>query len=256
MGPSQSWQDSEELSYKQLPGISINYQWETEIKINRKSCQILKDTKTALSILNPLTAESEDEIWGKLAEAWEGCQFSLKKKKKKGKNIYLFASGLHGIFTVMGELLSSCSMQVLEHAASVVAMHDLSCSVHVGSQFLTRDQNCICCIGRQILNHWNVREVPTILTRINFPVVPGSERKVNAFPSFPNPASCEFSFRGLIIVNLFSPTDSYPPCSFLFPENLTFVFACLVYTDCLLLCKQVAQSWGFTGGDSGKELLC
>ena len=182
--------------------------------------------------------------------------FKKKKKRKEKLFIYLAASGLHGIFTVMGELLSSCSMQVLEHAASVVAMHDLSYSVHVGSQFLTRDQNCICCIGRQILNHWNVREVPTILTRINFPVVPGSERKVKAFPSFPNPASCEFSFRVLIIVNLFSPTDSYPSCSFLFPENLTFDFACLVHADCLLLCKQLAQPWGLTGGDSGKELLC
>ena len=110
VGPSQSWQDSEELSYKQLPVISINYQGETEIKINRKSCQILKDTKTALSILNPLTAESEDEIWGKLAEAWEECQFSLKKKKKRKEKLlikfypYRFKLGTQQVFLMYSQV--------------------------------------------------------------------------------------------------------------------------------------------------------
>ena len=30
---------------------------------------------------------------------------------------------------------------------------------HVGSSW-TRDQTCVPCIGRQILNHWTIREVP------------------------------------------------------------------------------------------------
>ena len=36
---------------------------------------------------------------------------------------------------------------------------DLAAPWHVGSSW-TRDRTCVPCIGRQILNHWTIREVP------------------------------------------------------------------------------------------------
>ena len=66
--------------------------------------------------------------------------------------------------------LCSCGTQALQLwcAGSVVVARRLSC--HVQVQFphgmwnlssLTRDRTCVLCIGRQILNHWTTREVPS-----------------------------------------------------------------------------------------------
>ena len=38
---------------------------------------------------------------------------------------------------------------------------------YVGSSW-TRDQTCVPCIGRQILNHWTTKEVPTMFLALEF----------------------------------------------------------------------------------------
>ena len=43
--------------------------------------------------------------------------------------------------------------------ASVVTAHGLSCPQHVGTSQI-RVQTCDPCIGRWILNHWTIKEVP------------------------------------------------------------------------------------------------
>ena len=60
--------------------------------------------------------------------------------------------------------LSSCGLQALEHAGSVVAAHGLSCPAcgMWDLSSLTRDRTCVPCLGRQILNHWTSREVPKV----------------------------------------------------------------------------------------------
>ena len=69
--------------------------------------------------------------------------------------------------------LSGVSLHLTE---SCVVTHGLS---HCGSQAqllcgmrdlssLTRDQTCVPCIARQILNHWTTREVPNLVTLIAF----------------------------------------------------------------------------------------
>ena len=42
---------------------------------------------------------------------------------------------------------------------SLVAVCGLHCPRHVGFTFLTKDQTCVPCIGRQILNHWITRQI-------------------------------------------------------------------------------------------------
>ena len=80
----------------------------------------------------------------------------FKKKKKKYIYIYLFISVFGcirsqlwrvGSFVMGCRLLSSCSTQ----AQLLHSMWNLSSP--------TRDQTCIPCIRRQILNHWTTREV-------------------------------------------------------------------------------------------------
>ena len=46
----------------------------------------------------------------------------------------------------------------LEHR-SIVGMHKLSCSWHVGSSPI-RDGTLVSCTGRQVLDHWATREAP------------------------------------------------------------------------------------------------
>ena len=95
-----------------------------------------------------------------------------------------------GLFIVAHKLLSSCGTRAPEHAVSVVAACGLSsCGVWalecMGSIVVvcglssygvraqlprsmwdlsspTRDQTCVPCIGRWILNHRTTREVPNI----------------------------------------------------------------------------------------------
>ena len=45
--------------------------------------------------------------------------------------------------------------------SSVVVAANLLAPWHVGS-FWTRDQICVLCIGKQICNHWAIREAPKI----------------------------------------------------------------------------------------------
>ena len=49
----------------------------------------------------------------------------------------------------------------LYSAGSVVVVHGLVALWHVGSS-QTRDQTCVPCLGRHILNHYTTREVPSI----------------------------------------------------------------------------------------------
>ena len=60
--------------------------------------------------------------------------------------------------------LSSCGVMVLGHLGSRVCRFN-GCGVWVLCSMwdlssLTRDQTCISCIARWILNHWTTREVP------------------------------------------------------------------------------------------------
>ena len=74
---------------------------------------------------------------------------------------------MHGLFVAVHRLLSSCGAWAPEHMGSVVA-RGLS-SFGAGAQLprgmwdlspLTRYPTCVPCIGRWILNHWTIREVP------------------------------------------------------------------------------------------------
>ena len=51
----------------------------------------------------------------------------------------------------------------LVYVASVVVVHGLSCLAVCEVSFLVsfqaRDQTCVPCVGRWILNHWTIREV-------------------------------------------------------------------------------------------------
>ena len=77
--------------------------------------------------------------------------------KKKFLYLCLAVSGL------------SCGMQDLSLwnvGFSLVEACGLICPVVCGNpSFLTRDQTCIPYIGRQILNHWTIREVPSVFSR-------------------------------------------------------------------------------------------
>ena len=61
-----------------------------------------------------------------------------------------------GLRTSWAHWLSTCVVQ----AQLLCGMRDLSS--------LTRDQTCVPCIARQILNHWTTREVPNLVTLIAF----------------------------------------------------------------------------------------
>jgi len=52
---------------------------------------------------------------------------------------------------------SCCGAQALKCAGSAAGTHGLSCLRACGI-FQSRDQTCVHCIGRQILNHWTTRE--------------------------------------------------------------------------------------------------
>ena len=97
-------------------------------------------------------------------------------------------------------LLSSCSVQASRAWASVVAVCGLSCSVACGSS-LTRDQTCVLCIGRQILNHWTTREVP-----ISVLLMPNPQLFFRRWPSdspvalLAKVGSCYTGHRELILV--------------------------------------------------------
>ena len=90
--------------------------------------------------------------------AWQACLSSLFlivvcfKKKKKKVLIWL-------CWVLAAECRISCCG---EWVSSVVP--GLGCPValwHLSSP--TRDQTCIPCVGRWILNHWTTREVPWLL---------------------------------------------------------------------------------------------
>ena len=54
-----------------------------------------------------------------------------------------------------------CWVSTVEHRASLVAAHRLSCSTVCGiSVPQTSGRTCVPCSGRQILNYWTTREVP------------------------------------------------------------------------------------------------
>ena len=54
--------------------------------------------------------------------------------------------------------LSRCGMQAPELAGSLCATYGLGAPRLVGPWLPARDQTCVCCTGRQILNHWTTRE--------------------------------------------------------------------------------------------------
>ena len=96
------------------------------------------------------------------------------------------------------QAFSSCGVWALEHAGSAVLMHELSgcgmqtslaamhglsccetCGLwHLSS--LTRDQTCIPCIGRWILNHWTTREVPAVTLFLKTKL-PGEETRITKY---------------------------------------------------------------------------
>ena len=55
--------------------------------------------------------------------------------------------------------LSSCCSWAQEHWLSSLWSMGLVAPWHVGSS-QTRDQTCVPCTARQILNHWTIREAP------------------------------------------------------------------------------------------------
>ena len=64
---------------------------------------------------------------------------------------------------------------------SVAVVHGLSCPQHVDSS-QTRDRTCVLCIGRQILNHWTTREVPTFASfGDQMQVYPGATIQVTTY---------------------------------------------------------------------------
>ena len=76
---------------------------------------------------------------------------------------------------------------------------------HVGSS-LTRDQTCISCIGRQILNHWTTREVQTVIVLIKASTGSSS---ANSKPGFADMAVMEILLPMLIsvVLTLCDPMD-------------------------------------------------
>ena len=59
--------------------------------------------------------------------------------------------------------LSCCGAQVTERASSVFATQGPSCPMAHGILYSsTRDQTCIRCVGRWILNHWTTRKSPDL----------------------------------------------------------------------------------------------
>ena len=87
-------------------------------------------------------------------------------------NIYLFIwlcrvlVAAHGIFAAAhGLLIAVCRLLVAVHRLSGCGMRALERTGlvsprPVGSQFPTKDQTRVPCIGRRVLNHWITREVP------------------------------------------------------------------------------------------------
>ena len=65
-------------------------------------------------------------------------------------------ASLVGEYGPYGTWASVVATHGLQGASSVVVVHRLSCSRHVGSS-QTKDQTSISCIGRWILNHWTIR---------------------------------------------------------------------------------------------------
>ena len=60
----------------------------------------------------------------------------------------------HGLWA-----LGLSSSLALYSTGSIVVAHGLGCSLACGiSQ--TRDQTCVSCIGRQVVNHWTTKEIP------------------------------------------------------------------------------------------------
>ena len=78
---------------------------------------------------------------------------------------------VHELSLLVAHGFSRCRVRAPERAVSVAASHRLSsCSAQVymfhgvwDPSSLTRDQTCVPCIGRQILNHCTTREVPALL---------------------------------------------------------------------------------------------
>ena len=86
-------------------------------------------------------------------------------------NIYLFI-WLVQVLVVVHGLLSSCGIWAREPGVSVAVAHGLSCPAACGTLVLpTRDQICIPCIGRQILNQWTSREVPVWCGSLNIFII-------------------------------------------------------------------------------------
>ena len=50
---------------------------------------------------------------------------------------------------------------VVDHRSQELWLMGLTSPRHVGSSW-TGDGTCVSCIGRQILNHWSTREVPSL----------------------------------------------------------------------------------------------
>ena len=74
--------------------------------------------------------------------------------------LFIVVPGLTAVALLVAEdRLYACGLRELQHMGSVVAAYRLSCSAAYGI-FQTRNQTCVLCPGKQILNHWSTRGSP------------------------------------------------------------------------------------------------
>ena len=67
-----------------------------------------------------------------------------------------FFVAIRGLF-IAASLVMEHGLQWFQHVGSEVVAHGLSFPEACGISW-TRDQTCVACISRQILNHWTTRE--------------------------------------------------------------------------------------------------
>ena len=136
--------------------IFINTQIETLYSFSKAAWLISESYQQKVNILMGL--ESTDIV-------------ELVRQKHSGTGEIKF--WFHGPYSILIFILLifSCIESQLCHAGSFIPAHGLS-SHRAWAQLFhsmwdlsspTRDQTCISCIARQILNHWTTREVPILL---------------------------------------------------------------------------------------------
>jgi len=86
-----------------------------------------------------------------------GLGFWMRAHSSFGSSLHCGAQASHrGGFSVVEHGLSACGL------GRCGTCHSFSCSTDVGS-FWTRNRTCVLCIGKWILDHWTMREVPVLL---------------------------------------------------------------------------------------------